>query len=338
MSDNRMGKKDNIRPGLVSIITPAYNAAPFLEETIFSVLAQTYRKWEWLIVDDGSSDDTVCIVEAAAQKDFRIRFISAGGETGLAARARNRAMQNADGEFFAFLDADDLWESKKLICQVSYLRENPEADGVCCRHDIFGDKARVRRENKMKNYKLDTKPVCHRSDFIKELPFQTSTVLMRRHCYDRIGGMDEDPRLRSGQDVEFFARLVASCKIHRITKILAHYRLTPLKNSLNLRNLNDKNRAAWNVFEVMLEKGFFTFAEARRKRASLYYDQAINNLFYLNAAFRIYLLKSILSGFPPLRAVIAFSLCFLNKTHLKRALTWILSVANRHYLRGEKRS
>lgn len=334
-----VSRKDNIGvEGLVSIITPAYNAAAFLAETVDSVQAQTYRQWEWVIVDDGSTDDTVGIIEKAAQGDPRIRLISLKGASGLAARARNRAMRAAAGEFIAFLDADDLWEPEKLERQVSYLREISAADGVCCRHDFFGDETRVRREKKMRNFKLEAQRVCHRSDFIKELPFQTSTVLLRRQCYDILGGMDEDSRLRSGQDVEFFARVVASFEIHRIPKVLSHYRLTPLTNSLNLSNLNVKNRAAWNVFEVMREKGFYSPAEARRKRSSLYYDQAINNLFFLNAPYRRCLLRSILSGSPPLRAVIVFSLCFLGRKQLKRTLTWSLSLANRYYLREEKRS
>jgi glycosyltransferase involved in cell wall biosynthesis len=314
--------------GLVSIITPAYNAAPFLEQTISSVEAQTYRTWEWIVADDGSHDDTVAILEKAAKKDPRIRILRSEGEMRSAARARNRAMHHGGGEFFAFLDVDDLWEPEKTERQVAFLRKHPKADAVCCWHDIFGDEARVKRESRMMNYLVHTKQVCHRSDLIKELPFQTSTLLMRRTCYEKIGGMDEDSRLRSGQDVEYFARLISACNVHRIMETLAHYRLAPLKSSLNWSQLNTQNEAAWKVFKVMQEKAFFTPREVRLKKSSLYYDQAINNLFHFDAPFRRHLIKSILSGRPPLRAIVTFSLSFLSRPLLKETLMGMLSVVN----------
>ncbi|MCP4666034.1 MAG: glycosyltransferase family 2 protein [Deltaproteobacteria bacterium] len=324
--------------GLVSIITPAYNAAPFLEETMSSVKAQTYEAWEWIIADDGSDDDTVAIVEKAFKKDVRIRLLPWGGEKRLAAGARNRAMQHARGEFFAFLDADDLWEPEKTGRQVAYLREHPEADAICCWHDLFGDKERVKLESRMMNFLMHAKQICDRSDLLKELPFQTSTLLMRRGCYGKIGGMDEDPRLRSGQDVEYFARLIEACNVHRLMETLTHYRLTSLDDSLNRSHFTPQNQAAWNVFEVMNEKGYFTPGEARGKRSSLYYDQAINNLFHFDAPFRPFLIRSILSGHPPLRAMITFSLSFLGRPLLKKTLLWMLSVVNQWKLKKAKKA
>ncbi len=328
----------DVAPGLVSIITPALNEALNLKETILSVKAQTYKNWEWLIADDGSTDCTATIVEKAAMKDNRIHLISPDGKTGLAARARNRAMGHGRGEFFAFLDADDLWTPQKTERQLRYLRKHPEADAVCCWHDFFGDKNRVDLESRMLNYGTYISNVCDRSDFLKEISFQTSTVMMRRICYEKIGEMDEDPRLRSGQDTEYFARLVAACRVHRITQILAHYRLGPSEGSLKLLNLTPRNSAAWNLFEVMQEKGFYTAEEARRKRSSLYYDQAVNNLFHFEAPFRPFLIRSIASGHPPLRAIIAFSLCFLSRPLLQKTLMWMLSVVNGWNLRKVKKS
>jgi glycosyltransferase involved in cell wall biosynthesis len=320
--------------GLVSIITPTFNEARYLTETISSVMGQTYKNWEWVIADDGSTDGTVEIVEKAAKKEHRIHFISPDGKTGLAARARNRAMKHARGEFFAFLDADDLWAPGKTERQTEYLRQHPEADAVCCWHDLFGDQDRVMLESRMMNYQVYAGRVCDRSDFIKELPFQTSTVMMRRRCYERIGGMDEDPRLRSGQDAEYFARLIASCNVHRLQEVLAHYRVAAPGSSLKRNNLTPQNSAAWNVFEVMLQKGFYTREEVRRKRSSLYYDQAINNLFHFDGPYRRYLMKSLVSGRPPLRAIVTLSLSFLTRPLLKRTLVRMLSAVNRWNLRN----
>ena len=111
---------------LVSIITPAYNAAEYIAETIESVLAQTYPKWEMLIVNDCSKDNTAEIVQSYAAKDNRIKLINLKQNSG-AAVARNTAIQNAKGRYIAFLDSDDLWKKDKLQKQLSFMQQNSYA-------------------------------------------------------------------------------------------------------------------------------------------------------------------------------------------------------------------
>lgn len=109
--------------GLVSIITPAYNAAAYIAETIESVLAQTYQNWEMLIVNDCSKDNTAEIVQSYAAKDKRIKLINLKQNSG-AAIARNAAIQNAKGRYIAFLDSDDLWKKEKLQKQLNFMQQN----------------------------------------------------------------------------------------------------------------------------------------------------------------------------------------------------------------------
>lgn len=109
--------------GLVSIITPAYNAAAYIAETIESVLAQTYTNWEMLIVNDCSKDNTAEIIESYAAKDKRIKLINLKQNSG-AAVARNTAIQNAKGRYIAFLDSDDLWKKEKLQKQIEFMQQN----------------------------------------------------------------------------------------------------------------------------------------------------------------------------------------------------------------------
>lgn len=109
--------------GLVSIITPAYNAAAYIAETIESVLAQTYTNWEMLIVNDCSKDNTPEIVESYAAKDKRIKLLNLKQNSG-AAVARNAAIQNAKGRYIAFLDSDDLWKKEKLQKQLNFMQQN----------------------------------------------------------------------------------------------------------------------------------------------------------------------------------------------------------------------
>lgn len=108
---------------LVSIITPAYNAAAYIAETIESVLAQTYTNWEMLIVNDCSKDNTVEIVQSYVEKDERIKLINLKQNSGAAA-ARNTAIQNAKGRYIAFLDSDDFWKKEKLQKQLSFMQQN----------------------------------------------------------------------------------------------------------------------------------------------------------------------------------------------------------------------
>lgn len=104
---------------LVSIITPSYNTASFIGQTIESVLSQTYQNWEMIIVDDCSSDDTDEIVREYLF-DERIKYIKNDSNSG-AAISRNRALREARGKWIAFLDSDDLWDSNKLEEQIYFM-------------------------------------------------------------------------------------------------------------------------------------------------------------------------------------------------------------------------
>ena len=111
---------------LVSVVIPAYNYAHLIQETLQSVQAQTYQNWECIVVDDGSTDNTADVVRAVANADPRVRYIYQ--PRGRQAAARNTGIQNARGNYFQFLDADDLIEEKKLEQQVRFLANHPEVD------------------------------------------------------------------------------------------------------------------------------------------------------------------------------------------------------------------
>ena len=106
--------------GLVSIITPTYNTAAYIAETINSVLTQTYSNWELLITDDCSSDETIRIVEECAQRDNRIKLFKSSQNAG-AACARNNSIRMAQGRYIAFLDSDDWWYPNKLEVQLEFM-------------------------------------------------------------------------------------------------------------------------------------------------------------------------------------------------------------------------
>ena len=107
--------------GLVSIITPIYNGERYVSETINSVLNQTYSKWEMIVVDDGSKDNSAAIVRQFADKDNRIQLLQQ--PNGGSASARNNGIKHANGQYIALLDADDLWEPNFLESQLALMKE-----------------------------------------------------------------------------------------------------------------------------------------------------------------------------------------------------------------------
>ncbi len=306
--------KTDPQSGLVSVITPAYNSAAYIAETLATVQAQTCPEWEWIVADDGSTDRTADLLARAAQADPRIRLIRLE-HTGLAARVRNAAMAAARGEFFAFLDADDLWESDKLQRQVDYLREHPQAGGVCNWFDMFGYHKRVQNSHVHMN---PQRVIGHR-DFVRGMPMWMPTVMMRRLCYDQVGGFDEDPRLYHGQDHEYFARLTLQFEFHRIPEVLTHVRIHPPGRS-RTAGLGKDIVKMLNIADVLLEKGLISPGERRVMYSRGYYSQATDNLFFRDYPWRGHLVRSVLSGRPPLRAVVMLSLAFLPAALLRPLL------------------
>lgn len=106
---------------LVSIIMPSYNTAKFIKETVASVINQSYERWELIIVDDCSTDNTDEVM--ATFTDARIRYLKNEHNSG-AAVSRNRALREAKGKWIAFLDSDDVWHHEKLEKQISFMKKN----------------------------------------------------------------------------------------------------------------------------------------------------------------------------------------------------------------------
>lgn len=108
---------------IVSVITPAYNAAATIEKTIRSVQKQTFSQWEMIIVDDASKDNTLTILEKLQKEDSRIKVLQLESNQGSAV-ARNTAIQAAAGKYLAFLDSDDQWLPSKLTKQLAWMNEH----------------------------------------------------------------------------------------------------------------------------------------------------------------------------------------------------------------------
>lgn len=112
----------------VTIITPLYNSESYITDTIDSVINQTYKNWEMIIVDDLSTDNSLNIVKEYVKKDSRIKLLESKYNFGGPAKPRNVGLDNAKGDYVAFLDADDVWLPSKLESQLTFLANNKGCD------------------------------------------------------------------------------------------------------------------------------------------------------------------------------------------------------------------
>ena len=214
---------------LVSVIIPCYNAARFLPQAIESVLAQTCRSFEILIVDDGSTDDTA---QLAASYGDRIRY--SYQENQGAAAARNLGITRARGDFIAFLDADDIWLPAKLEMQLQLFDRDPSLGAVytdCYSIDENGEITGLYLKRKLSK-KRDPAEEIFIKDFIPN-----SSMIIRRSCFDIIGVHDETMLLSEDEDLKI--RLADRFPIGYINIPLAEWRQHEGNKSLMVGKLKE---------------------------------------------------------------------------------------------------
>ena len=114
---------------LLTVLMPVYNADKFLDESINSILSQTYSEFELLILDDASTDNSLKIIKAYAKKDKRIKVLVNQKNRG-EAKCRNRLLKNSKTEFIAWMDADDISLEDRLQTQIDFLKQNSKIDAV----------------------------------------------------------------------------------------------------------------------------------------------------------------------------------------------------------------
>ena len=132
--------------GLVSIITPCYNGERYIGETIESVLAQTYTKWEMIIIDDGYKDNYADVIKKYL--DPRIKYFRQ--ENAGSAAARNNGLRRAEGQYIALLDADDLWRSEFLEKQIKFMNEKGTICVACAYDHIDNQSKPILKTTKVK--------------------------------------------------------------------------------------------------------------------------------------------------------------------------------------------
>ena len=185
---------------LVSVILPTHNRAKTLRRAIDSVLSQTHRELELIVIDDGSTDQTQSLLKS--YNDPRLKVL-APGRLGSAARARNYGLEHANGEFVAFQDSDDIWLCEKLERQLAFAAQQPQTDMTACGYIV------VRADNRPPRY--HGKELLDPNHDFRSLfsgsgsQLSTPAWLVRRERLVQLGGFDET--LDMWEDWELSLRL-----------------------------------------------------------------------------------------------------------------------------------
>lgn len=228
--------------GLVSIIMPAYNAEKYISESIESVLAQTYKNWELIVVDDCSKDGTIDVIKQYQMFDNRIKVISLTCNAGVA-NARNVGMELAKGRYIAFLDSDDLWIDIKLEEQIIFMRQN----------QIYFSFSQYRRfTDKNKGKMVDALPCVNYQKALYGNPIGCLTV-----CLDRRFIREFKFSKQRHEDYIAWLNILKNNDIcaYGIPKVLALYRIGN-SNSLSGNKLKSMIWT-WNVYRKSQNMGFF---------------------------------------------------------------------------------
>lgn len=218
---------------MISVIIPLYNKERQIRATLESVLRQSYTDYEIVVVDDGSTDGSVAIVESFNEARLRlIRQKNAG-----VSAARNRGICEARGEYVAFLDADDLWEPAFLKTMQHLAERYPDCSVYACNYDFVSSDG------------------THRPTIIRRLPFTgehgilsnyfevaccshpplwSSALMVKKEAMQAVGGFPEG--IKSGEDLLTWSRLACTYKIAYSKKVTAHYTTIPeedVKKAIN---------------------------------------------------------------------------------------------------------
>lgn len=202
--------KSRAKP-LISVVMPVYNALPFLDDSINSILSQTFRDFEFVILDDASSDGSRERLREWAARDQRIQIHESTKRLGLSASS-NAVIAKSRASIVARMDADDVAHPDRLACQWRIIESRKDVGVVgtlCNGIDASGREVRPR----------DRWRLVRRSAYI---PFPHGSAMFRREVFDRVGGYDETAA--RGEDQELFSRMAAHGRVVTLPDVLYSYR------------------------------------------------------------------------------------------------------------------
>lgn len=242
-----------IESGLVSIIMPAYNSAQYIDESIQSVLNQTYLNWELIIVDDCSSDDTDIVIQKYLV-DKRIIYLKNKQNSG-AAISRNKALIKAKGKWIAFLDSDDVWLPSKLKEQIDFMLNND--------YKFSYTDYRIRENNEWLPYIYTGPNIVTKRKMYNYCYFSTITVM-----YDReFIGLIQIEDLKKNNDYAMWLQIIDKTPCYRLGKCLSYY------------YKHDDSISSGSKFKL-IKHHYILFKVGLGKKSFISFILTLNNLFW----------------------------------------------------------
>ncbi len=229
----------------VSIITPVYNGFHYVMSAVNSVLSQSFNNFEWIIINDKSSDDTAALLETLPQRDMRIKVINHKENKG-PIHARNSGFEVAKGRYIAFLDIDDLWDDKKLEKQLAFMKENDAALSYTAYHK-FSDK-------KIRNLgnTINIPKAIDINDIIKTCSIMASSAVFDRN---KIGHIKQDITVPHKDDLHLWIRILEKTgTAYGLNEDLASLRIH--RDSVTGKKMVEAQRQ-WIFYRKFLKFNFF---------------------------------------------------------------------------------
>jgi glycosyltransferase involved in cell wall biosynthesis len=295
----------------VSVITPTYNSSKYITDTLKSVLNQTYKDFEIIIVDDGSTDETLSILNSFASKDQRISIYTEK-HTGRPSIIRNIGLSYAKSDYISFLDSDDIYHKDKIRRELEVFEKFPEIDLVFAdlrlfnSHLIENNKEShllrsnfIKRANNFMTYNGDNIFLCH-DNFYKFMSLNfcavsIQTAMFRKQLLDEENSWFREDML-IGEDTDFWFRLAKKRRLAFINEVLSYYRQRD--NSLtsntekylagHIFTLNENLKFGMDVFsekEILKYKekiakeyfnlGYLYFTKIQMQKARTSYKQSL---------------------------------------------------------------
>lgn len=212
-------RNDSCQSPLVSILMPVYNSEVYLAEAIASMLGQTYSHFEFLIIDDGSTDHSWEIVQRYAAQDSRIKAIRRENR-GLP-RTLNEMIKLASGDLLARMDADDVSLPDRFALQVEFMRQHPQVVCLGGAYDRIDEKGRFLDHYNPPESNAELQQYLLRGMTLILHP----SAMLRRSAVDQVGGYDE--RMVGSSDLDLWLRLGEVGEVANIPETLVKYRLHP---------------------------------------------------------------------------------------------------------------
>lgn len=241
---------NNKNTPLISVVIPTFNSGNFIRETIETVLNQTYKNFEIIVVDDESTDNTVSILEELSGKDERITYYQIP-HSGRPSVPRNYGVEKSNGKYIAFLDSDDIWIKDKLEKQISEFKKNPDYVFVYSMSVTFGDVNIFSPHYEV--LPLLYKVCKTKHDLInKGNSITCSTVLIKKEYFQKVGGFDEDINLKAVEDYDLWIRLSELGSFGFVPRIQTYYRVHGKQSSADWQTKQDRlkylsDKRGWNL-------------------------------------------------------------------------------------------